>query len=126
VRRRHAWTARRPSLDAFCEARHVLVSPAGGGLRGPTDDALAALGRRRRIALTVSSFLLVPDVVASRDLVAVVPERLLVGSRARVGVFAPPVELPPIRAIAVWHPRWQRDPAHAWARQLLAEVAGSV
>ena len=126
VRSGHPWTKRRPSLDAFCDARHVLVSPAGGGLRGPTDDALAALGRRRRIALTLSSFLLVPGVVASRALAAVVPERLLAGRRAAVGVFALPVELPPIRAIAVWHPRWHRDPAHAWARQLLADVAASI
>ncbi|RIL05203.1 MAG: transcriptional regulator [Proteobacteria bacterium] len=125
VRRGHAWTRRRPSLDAFCAAKHVLVSPAGGGLRGPTDDALALLGRQRRVALTVSSFLLVPGVVASRELVAVVPERLL-GRQPGVARFALPVDLPPIRAIAVWHPRWHRDPAHAWARALLAEVAASI
>ena len=123
VRSGHPLRARRPSLDAFCGLDHVLVSPSGGGARGPTDDALAALGRRRRIALTVSSFLLVPELVQASDLVAVVPERLLRGRRASLRVFAPPVELAPIRVIAVWHGRSHRDPAHVWLRGMLADVA---
>ena len=32
---------------------------------GPADDSLAALGQRRRVVLSVSSFLVVPEIVAA-------------------------------------------------------------
>ncbi len=44
------------SLDTFCALDHALVSYAGGLFRGVTDDALAKLGRKRRVTLSVSSF----------------------------------------------------------------------
>ncbi len=46
---------RRLSLDGYCNARHVRVSFAGRP-RGFVDEALAALGRERRVMLTVNHF----------------------------------------------------------------------
>jgi predicted ABC-type transport system involved in lysophospholipase L1 biosynthesis ATPase subunit len=54
----------------------VLVSWQGDSFRGVTDDALAALGRTRRVGLSVSSFLVLPEILAVSDMIAVVPRRL--------------------------------------------------
>src|ERR1700752_248589 len=51
MRARHPFK-RNPSLDRYCEARHLLVS-ASGDSPGFVDQALAKLGRTRRVALTV-------------------------------------------------------------------------
>jgi len=54
-------------LDAFCALEHILVSPVGGGFSGATDVALTALGRARRVSVSVPSFLLAPALVATSD-----------------------------------------------------------
>lgn len=64
------------TLDRFCALEHVLVSWQGDSFRGVTDDALAALGRTRRVGLSVSSFLVLPEVLAVSEMIAVVPRRL--------------------------------------------------
>ena len=35
----------------------------------------------------------------------------------------PPLPLPPFTLYQVWHERRQEDPAHAWLRGVLAEIA---
>jgi DNA-binding transcriptional LysR family regulator len=120
--------ARKPrlSLDDFCRFDHLLVSPAGGAFEGPTDAALARLGRRRRVRVSVPSFLLVPELLAGGELLAVVPERVLQGHEARIRSRRPPVEVPGFDVVAVWHPRMHDDPAHRWLRTRLARTASAL
>src|SRR3954451_5032021 len=53
------------SIETFCAFDHVLVSPTGGSFEGPTDRALARLGRRRPVRYSVPSFLLLPELLLS-------------------------------------------------------------
>ena len=71
--------ARRTALTAerLCNYDHVLVSPTGGSFEGPTNQALARLRLRRKVGYSVPSFLLMPEILETDDLVAVVPSRLL-------------------------------------------------
>lgn len=64
------------TLDRFCALEHVLVSYEGESFWGVTDEALASVGRQRQIGLSVSSFLVLPDILAISDMIAVVPARL--------------------------------------------------
>src|SRR5581483_8324118 len=73
----HPRLKRRPTLSQFCELDHVIVSDEGGGFRGNTDAALARVGLARRVMLSVPHFLFVPSVLASTDLVAMLPSRLV-------------------------------------------------
>ena len=114
---------RRPSLDDFCRFEQVLVSPTGGSFEGPTDLALAELGRRRKVSLSVPSFLLVPELLLAADLVAVLPERSIARRRRDIATRKPPVAIPDFDVIAVWHPRVHTDAAHRWLRETLADVA---
>lgn len=123
ARRRHPILARRVSVEALCRYPHALVVPRGGAPRGPFDDALAAVGARRTIALTVPNFLILPEALRRTDLVTVVPERVL-GAMTRMLVpFELPLEVQPFNVIAIWHPRVQNDPRHRWLRNTLASIA---
>ncbi|PTT97673.1 transcriptional regulator, partial [Pseudomonas sp. HMWF031] len=64
------------SLDRFCALDHVLVSPSGGRFQGVTDEALRKIGKSRRVTVSVTSFLVLPEILRVSDLIAVVPRRL--------------------------------------------------
>lgn len=112
------------TLDAFCALDHALVSYRGGAFAGVTDAALAALGRTRSVSLSVTSFLILPEVLRASDMVAVVPARLVAGLDG-IAVQAPPLAIPGFTKTAVWHARTQRDPAQRWLRALLAEACAA-
>jgi len=56
MRKDHPLAAAPLTLDAFCEAHHLLVSFSGRP-HGYVDQALAGLGRQRRVVLTVNQFI---------------------------------------------------------------------
>ncbi len=115
----HPRLARRPTLAQFCALEHVVVSLAGGGFSGPTDEALAAQGLARRVVLSVPHFLFMMSVLASTDLVAMLPERLARGASG-LRVVEAPVEVPGYEMAMLWHERRHRDPAHRWLREQIA------
>lgn len=71
------------------------------------------------MVLSVPHFLFVKSVVASTDLVAMLPERMVRGSPA-LQIAEPPVEIPGYEFVMLWDERSQRDPAHQWLRELIA------
>ncbi|ORM70448.1 LysR family transcriptional regulator [Pantoea rwandensis] len=108
-----------PTLDHFCQLEFVMVSPDGGGFSAATDNALAKLGRERRVVLSVPHFLFMLEVLANSDLVAVLPERL-VRHTPHLLVLTPPLDIPGFDILMLWHPRLHRDPAQQWLRQQIA------
>lgn len=117
----HPRLKRRPTLAQFCALDHVIVSPDGGGFFGVTDEALKAAGAARRVVLSVPHFLFVMTAVASTDLVAMLPERLVRGAGA-LQVVEPPVEVPGYEMSMLWHERVHRDPGHQWLRDTVARA----
>lgn len=116
----HPVLKRRPTLAKFCRQEHAIVSPDGGGFQGATDRALAAVGLQRNVVLSVPHFLSLLHVLASTDLVAMVPERLA-GNHPGVGVVSAPLEIPGFEMLMLWPERLHRDPAHQWLRSLVSE-----
>ncbi|WP_323120095.1 LysR family transcriptional regulator [Burkholderia alba] len=117
----HPRLQRRPTLKQFCALEHVIVSPDGGGFHGVTDRALSEAGAERRVALSVPHFLFVISVLASTDLVAMAPERLVRGNRM-LKTVEPPVDVPGYEMSMLWHERIHRDPAHQWLREHIANA----
>ncbi|MGA5319961.1 LysR family transcriptional regulator [Streptomyces seoulensis] len=104
------------------EAGHLSVSRRGR-LRGPIDDALAALGLTRQVAGSVGTYPASLFVLRDTDLVGIVSR----GSRPlaeTLGLvtFAIPLPLPPLEVGLAWHPRHDADPAHAWLRATVKEL----
>ncbi|MFT3803838.1 MAG: LysR family transcriptional regulator [Burkholderiaceae bacterium] len=119
----HPRLKRRPTLAQFCKLEHAIVSPVGGGFHGVTDTVLAERGMSRRVALSVPHFLFLGSALASTDLVAMMPFRLVRGNPALTAV-EPPVEVPGFEMLMLWHERMHRDPAHRWLREhILAACA---
>ncbi|AMS13108.1 LysR family transcriptional regulator [Pseudomonas chlororaphis] len=114
----HPRLQRRPSLAQFAKLEHVVVSPDGGGFQGVTDSALGEVGLTRRVVLSVPHFLFVLSALASTDLVAMLPARLVRDNPA-LKVVEPPLEVPGYDLAMLWHERCHRDPAHQWLREFI-------
>lgn len=123
VREGHPVTAEGElSLDSFCALDHGLVSYSGGGLQGVTDQALAALGRERRVALSVPSFLILMQVLRSSDLVAMMPRRLISREQG-LATLRIPLTVPGFTKSMAWHERTHKDPAQCWLRALMLSTS---
>ena len=124
MRRDHPLAAKPAlSLDDYCAAEHVRVSFAGRP-RGFVDEGLAALGRVRRVVLTVSQFATAARVVHESDLLSVLPRSFVPATGLADGLLlrAVPVALPRIEVGTLWHRRHERDPAQRWLRSTVGEV----
>lgn len=98
-------------LEVWLAHPHVLVS-GQGATRGALDEALARLGRSRRVGVVVPSFLLVPPLLAGSDLIALLPGRTLPADpQGRFVDFAPPIPVPGFPLHLAWHARRDRDVA---------------
>ena len=119
----HPLAGKRLKLDQFCKLDHVLVTPSSDGFFGPTDEALAKLGRERRVAVTIPNFLSLPSILRKSDFIAVAPERVLLPFAEELAIFPTPLNLSPVKMIGVWHELSDRSPAHVWLRDRMTEVA---
>ena len=92
---------------------------------GFIDEALALHGRERRIVLTVNQFFTAGKVVASSNLLTVLPRHFLnVTGIADQLVFKElPFSVPPVHVDALWHHRVHRLSAHAWLRTTITDMA---
>jgi DNA-binding transcriptional LysR family regulator len=98
-----------------------------GESRGVLDEALARHGRSRHVGLVIPSFLVVPSVLASSDLIALVPSRLVAGARkGGLAVFKPPVAVEGFTLHAAWHARRDDDPAVQYVARTLREVLSAL
>lgn len=122
MRADHHDAGRPLTLERFCSLEHVLVSYEGESFHGVTDNALADIGRSRRVGLSVSSFLVLPEVLAISNMIAVVPERMA-DNRSGMFVCDAPVEIPGFTKSMAWHERSHRHPAQRWLRELLLQTS---
>jgi DNA-binding transcriptional LysR family regulator len=96
------------TLEQFLARGHVKIqiSPGRGN---EVDDALLPLRRTRRVVLTVPHFSNALAVVASSELLAVVPRNLAELHRDRLHITKTPLTLPPLSVSMFWHRRVHAD-----------------
>jgi DNA-binding transcriptional LysR family regulator len=124
VRTGHPAVQGKLDLDTFCTLDHIVVSPQGGGFSGPADAALEAVGRNRRVVLSAPGFLIVPEIVARSDLVALVPHRIARDRAGQLQILEPPLAVPGFEFAMVWHDRTNTHPLQRWVREQIAVVVG--
>jgi len=112
------------TLDAYCSADHLLVNFSGRP-HGLSDQALAALNRKRRIVLTVNQYFTAGRVVANSNLLTVLPAYFVeaTGYHEQVVTRPLPFDLAGLHVAMVWHQRNDRSSAHQWLRARLLEAA---
>lgn len=126
MRRDHPLAGTPLTLADYCAARHLLVSFSGRPF-GFVDEALASLGQRRRIVLTVNQFFTAGQVVAHSNLLTVLPRHFVhaTGIADQLALRELPFAVPPVHVDALWHHRVHRLAAHAWLRSTLSALARS-
>jgi DNA-binding transcriptional LysR family regulator len=112
-----------PTLDRYCEMQHLVVSLTGDS-HGMFEESLAALGRSRRVAVTVPNFMQAMLLVAQTDLVSAVPRRLAATHAERFGLTLTETPLPrrPDRIRAIATKAAMMDQGVAWLFGLLQQA----
>jgi transcriptional regulator, lysR family len=80
------------TLEQFCQLEQTLISHHGGSFSGVIDQALKAMGLQRNVSLSVQNFIVLPELLEQSDLLAVVPERLIIHLN-NFKHFEPPLEI---------------------------------
>jgi len=124
MRRDHPLASGPLTLNRYCAARHLLVSFSGRPY-GFIDEALTAVGRERRIVLTVNQFFTAGRVVANSNLLTVLPRHFInvTGIADRLVWRELPLKVPTVHVDALWHKRLRNGPGHDWLRQAIARAA---
>jgi DNA-binding transcriptional LysR family regulator len=111
------------SLEAFLESKHVIADSTGMA-HAIIDQVLARHRIRRKDAVRVPGFHVLPMVVANSDLLAVVPNRLaqaFTGFEA-IKILPVPVSIPPYDINIYWHERYKHDPPNQWFRSMFVKL----
>jgi DNA-binding transcriptional LysR family regulator len=124
MRRDHPLAEQPLTLDAYCDARHLLVSFSGRPY-GFIDEALAAHGRRRRVVLTVNQFFTAGQVVAQSSLLSIFPRHFVqsTGSADLLVERPLPITLPRVHVDMLWHRRHDSREDHGWLRAQVLDAA---
>lgn len=124
ARKGHPAFAHKLTLRRYAGLDHLQVSLSGEP-SGMVDEALRRHGARRTVVLTVGHFLVAPEILATTDLVATEPARVLAPAAARLGLAtaAAPIALPSFAVVLAWPRRLGADDGIAWLRREIAAAA---
>jgi DNA-binding transcriptional LysR family regulator len=122
----HPLASGKLTLQAFLKYPHLRVSMSPTDIRF-VDNVLADRGLKRKIAINVPNWLLVPPTLIGSDLLAVVSERLARRFASGVLVAKPlPFESRPFEWTLYWHRRYDKSAPHVWMRTLVQEASAEL
>ena len=123
-RKGHPLATKKLTIDEFCKVEHLLVAPNGDDMRSATDTVLEQHGRTRRVGIAVPSFLVARSLLATTDLLGILPSRLFKDTSDFLFITDPPINIPSFEIISVWSARSNADPINTWIRELLRILVG--
>lgn len=123
MRREHP-VAESFDLDGWLAWPHVVVSGRGERYT-PLDESLRGMGLSRQVGLVVPSFQLVPDILLSTDLLAMLPRKSFEERRNDnlIGV-PPPLAVDGFPLHLAWHQRNVNDPGISYVAGLIRVILG--
>jgi DNA-binding transcriptional LysR family regulator len=124
MRRGHPLAQMPLTLEAYCAARHLLVSFSSRPF-GFVDEALSAMSRQRRIVVTVNQFFTAGRVVATTDLLTVLPRHFVevTGIEPELALCELPLAVPAVHVDSIWHRQAAHSSAHRWLRAAVERAA---
>jgi DNA-binding transcriptional LysR family regulator len=111
------------SREQFERLRHVNVVPPGR-MRAGLFQALAQQQLKREVAISVTNFFAVAEMVAVTDHIATLPNLICrrLAHDPRLKILPAPVDLGTFPVEMAWHVRYRHDPAHRWLRGLVGDM----
>lgn len=127
VRADHPEIGESISKEQYERLKHVNVLPPGR-LRAGLFQALEQRGLRREVAVSVTHFLAVPEMIAATDYCTTLPRQICrrLATDPRLKILPAPIDLGTFPVEIAWHVRYRHDPAHRWLRALISEVASEI
>lgn len=112
------------TLDEYARLPHVAHD---FGRHTPTLEALshAQISLDLDIRASAPNFATLMFLLPGTELIALIPKRLAgrLSEYIAVRLLPPPLELPPLNEVVIWHNRHDADSGHAWLRNLFKEVS---
>ena len=123
VRRDHPRVGSSISLEQFQNESHLGIATSGTG-HGIVERTLEEKGIRRRVGLTVPSFIGIASILISTDYLAVLPGQLArhLARPGDIKVLRLPFPVPAYVIMQHWHERYMHDPAVRWLRTVIADL----
>ncbi|QNM97674.1 LysR family transcriptional regulator BsrA [Chitinimonas koreensis] len=116
----------RLGMAGYAAAEHVTF-PDRAGRGSPLEIVLGSAKLRRRSGLCVPSYMCIPAVVATSDLLGTVPLRLARQFAALPIVSAPlPLAMPPLQVSLIWHHGRDADGGLQWLRRQIADTVAAL
>jgi DNA-binding transcriptional LysR family regulator len=117
----------RITLRRWLSHPHIVVR-SGSSSRSIVGTALAEAGIEREVGLVVPSFLSALLAASGSDALYAAPLELVADLTTRLGLTscALPVQVPRVPVAALWHERFQDDPAHAFFRAKAVSAVDAV
>jgi DNA-binding transcriptional LysR family regulator len=123
MRADHPLAGKALTLEEFAGASQISIAQRGDPVR-VVDRILAEAGLKRRIAFTVPHYLTVPFLLATTDLLAVIPTKLVERFGASEGIVtaeAPFAQLT-VPTLMLWASGANDDSGNAWLRATLHKI----
>ena len=123
----HPIIGRKLDLARYVECGHLLVS-AAGDTRGSVDNALAKIGKQRRVVAALPQFLAGFAAVAGSDMITTAPRRLAKRHAAAFSLrqFEVPFAMPGFEIGTLRHENTAQDAGLNWLEGELAQALGKV
>lgn len=117
------WTTK-----SWLNAQHIANTPTYPGARSVIDDQLKALDLQRNIAVRCAHFNLIPQMVASTQLVLTTGRQFCrrFTDVLPLAVLDCPIDLPKLAYYQLWHERAHASSSSRWLREQIKSVAGSL
>ncbi len=118
------FTADNFNLDSYLQHRHGMFSFAEKS-RVKVDDALAKIGKKRQVTLSLPSFSQIPPFLEDGKLVFSVPSGFAkhLEQHLPIKILPLPFKVKPLQIYLYWHERHQSSQLHQWLKNcLLSEL----
>ncbi len=113
------------SMDEYCSRPHVVVSHVAS-VSSFADEWLTALGRKRRVVLSVPQFTTLPALMADTDLISGLSDYAASAMSALGLVYDEPLPFPTpgLDLSMTWLSVMDNDPAERWLRSRIEAFMG--
>ncbi len=113
-------TAKNFTIESYLQYRHGMFSFAEKS-RVKVDDALAKLGKKRQVTLSLPSFSQIPPFLDDGQLIFSVPRGFAshLDKHLPIKILPLPFKVKPLQIYLYWHERHQSSPLHQWLKDCL-------